>query len=217
MTETTAISAWPREVLGKANRRLASEGKIPAVLYGAGRDTMAIALDRHDFELMMTHHGAGSTLVSIALEGEKKPVNAVIKDVQHSPVKGTILHVDFLAIRMDEKLQAVAGFNFVGDAPGVKAGGVLMHALREVAVEALPTDLVEAIDVDISGMEIGDSLTVADLVAPRGLEIIGDPEAVVCSITVPTLEPAEEEGAEEIAEPAVIGEETAEESGAEEE
>lgn len=216
MSESTAITAQPREVTGKANRRLAEAGQIPAVLYGPDRETVSLALDRHDFEYMMAHHGAGSTLVSITIEGESKPVNAVIKEVQHSPVKGKILHVDFQVIRMDEKLQATAPFNFVGDSPGVKAGGVLMHSLREVAVEALPATLPDAIDVDISALEIGDSVTIGDLVAPDGVDIIDDPEGVVCSVTVPTLEPEEEEEGEEITEPELIGEEPSEDGAAEE-
>ena len=215
MTESTAITARVRETMGKANRRLAAAGEIPAVLYGPGRDTVALSLDRHDFELMMSQHGGGSTIVTIALEGEKKPVNAVIREVQHSPVKGTIMHVDFLAIRMDQKLQATVSFHFVGESPGVKAGGVLMHSMRELMVEALPADLPDSLDVDISGLEIGQSVTVADLTAPEGVEITDDPEGVVCSVTVPTAEPTEEELAAEAAEPEVIGEEVSEESSEE--
>lgn len=216
MTESTAITARLRETKGKANRRLAATGEIPAVLYGPGRETVSLSLDRHAFELMMAHHGAGSTLVSISVEGEKKPVNAVIREVQHSPVKGTILHVDFLAIRMDEKLAATIPFHFVGDSPGVKAGGVLMQSMRELMVEALPANLPDGIDVDISGLEIGNSITVADLVAPEGVDITDDPEGVVCSVTVPTLEPTEEELEEEVAEPELIGEEAPEEEASEE-
>ena len=215
MTESTEIHARVRETTGKQNRRLSASGEIPAVLYGPVRDTVSLALDRHDFELTMSHHGAGSTIVSIDLEGEKKPVNAVIRAIQRSPVKGTILHVDFLAIRMDQKLQATVSFSFVGDSPGVKAGGVLMHSMRELMVEAFPADLPESIDVDISELNLGHAITVADLVAPEGVEITDDPESVICSVTVPSAEPIEEELAEEAAEPQVIGEETSEESSEE--
>ncbi len=209
MSETTSITAVPRVTAGKANRRMAGTGKIPAVLYGAGRETSPIALNRHDFELMMSHQGSGSTLVAIALEGEAKPVNAIIKEVQRSPVKGTILHVDFQAIRMDEKLHAAVSLHFVGDSVGVKAGGVFMHSVREVNVEALPSDLPDSIDVDISALEIGDSLTIADLIAPAGVVILDEPEAGVCSVTSPSVEPTEEEAAgEEMAEPALVGEES---------
>ena len=215
MTEVTTVKALPREVIGKANRRLAGAGQIPAVLYGPERDSVSIGLARHEFELMLAHHASGATIVSIELDSEKEPVDAVIKQIQYSPLKGTILHVDFLAINMDEKLQATAPFNFVGDSPGVKAGGVLMHTLREIAVEALPSNLPESIDVDISELEIGHSITVADIVAPEGVEIIEDPEGVVCSVIAPTVEPTEEELAAEVSEPTLIGEEPAEEAAKE--
>lgn len=214
MTDSTTIVAHPREILGKANRKLAEAGQIPAVLYGPGREAAPLSLGRHDFELMMSHQAGGSMVVKLAVEGEAKPVNAVIREIQHSPVKGTILHVDFLAIRMDQKLAATVPFHFVGDSPGVKAGGVLMHTMREVMVEALPADLPEALEVDISELDLGHTVTVADLVAPAGVEITDDPEGVVCSVTVPTAEPTEEElaaAAEEGAEPEVIGEESSEE------
>jgi large subunit ribosomal protein L25 len=212
MTESTEIKARVRESTGKQNRRLAGSAEIPAVLYGPARDTVSLALDRHDFELKMSHHGTGSTIVSISVEGESKPVNAVIREVQHNPVKGTIMHVDFLAIRMDRKLAATVSFSIVGESPGVKAGGVLMHSMRELMVEALPANLPDSIEVDISALEIGHAITVADLVAPAGVEITDDPESVVCSVTLPTAEPTEEELAGEATEPELIGGEASEEA-----
>jgi len=215
MTETTAIAATPRDVIGKANRRLKSVGKIPAVLYGGGREPMPLAVDRHDFELMMQHHGGGATILKLAIEGDDAPVNVMVKDLQWSPVKSNVLHIDFLAIRMDQVIQAAAPVSFVGDAPGVREGGIFLHDLREFNVEALPKDLPEAIEVDISGLEIGHSLTVADVVAPAGVKILDDPEVTVCSVTTPSVEPVEGEEAEEAAEPEVIGEEPAEEESGE--
>ncbi|HET6497694.1 MAG TPA: 50S ribosomal protein L25 [Coriobacteriia bacterium] len=207
MTEATAISARVRTTVGKANRRLAGSREIPAVLYGPNRETVSLALDRHDFEIFVAHHGAGSMIVRISVEGVGKPVNAIIREIQHSPVRGTILHVDFLAIRMDQTLAATVPLRFVGESPGAKAGGVLMHTMREVAVVALPAGIPEALDVDVSGLEMGGSITVADLVAPEGVEITDDPHDIVCSVTAPTLEPTEEQLAEERAEPALVGEE----------
>lgn len=208
MTDTASITVRPRDIIGKANRRMTDE--IPAVLYGAGRESMAVAVSRHDFELFVNHHGAGSTLVSIDLEGESKPVNAMVKEVQVSPVKGNIIHVDFLAVRMDQAIQASVGVHFVGESPGVKAGGVLMQNIHTVTAEALPADLPESIEIDVSALELGDSLHIADLVAPAGVVVVDDPEHLVCSIMAPTTEPTEEEDllAGEEAEPAVIGEES---------
>ncbi len=211
MTETTALTVEPRTVIGKANRRLASEGKIPAVLYGAGREPTALSVDRHAFEVLMSHQSAGSTLVALSIEGESEPVNTIIKEVQKSPVKGTILHVDFLAIRMDEAIEASVALDLVGASVGVKAGGILMQNATTVLVSALPTDLPDSIAVDISELDIGDTLHVSDIVAPEGVEIVDDPEHIVCSVTTPTEEPVEEEiEVEEGEEIEVVGEEAEE-------
>jgi large subunit ribosomal protein L25 len=213
MTDTISIAAQPRERTGKTSRPLSREGRIPAVLYGAGREPVTISIDQHEFEMFMQAHATGANIVKVDLADSGESVNAVIKEVQHSPVKGAILHVDFLAIRMDEKLQAAVTVNLVGDAEGVKEGGILMQNMREVLVEALPTDLPEAIDFDISDMIIGSTLHVSDLVAPADVEIIDDEQGIICSITVPTEEPTEEEIAEllgeelEEGEVEVIGEE----------
>jgi len=215
MTETTSLAAEPRTIVGKANRRLAAEGKIPAVLYGPTREPVALSVNRHDFELFMSHAGGGSTLVSLLVEGESKPINAIIKELQVSPVKGSILHVDFQAIRMDRKISATVSLHLVGDSQGVKEGGILMHNLHTVHVEALPGDLPEAIEVDISGLELGDTLHVSDVVAPENVEIVDEPEAIVCSVTTPSAEPVEEEVLEEGEEPELVGEE-GEEASAEE-
>lgn len=216
MTETTSIAATPRDVIGKANRRLKSVGQIPAVLYGGGREAMALAVDRHDFELMMQHSGGGATILKLTVEGEPEPINAMVKDVQTSPIKGSVMHIDFLAIRMDQAIQATAPVHFLGDAPGVREGGIFLHDLREFSVEALPKDLPEAIEVDISGLELNHSITVAEVVAPEGVTILDDPDTTVCSVTVPSAEPVEEEELEEELEPEVIGEEEEEEAAAEE-
>ena len=138
MTEATTLNAVSRDVIGKANRRLAAAGQIPAVLYGAGfAEGKPVAVDRHDFELFIAHHG-GSALISLAVEGEKKPVNAVIRDVQYSPVKGSVLHVDFQAVRMDQAIHATVPLRLVNDPEGVRAGGVLVVDLHDLNIEALP-------------------------------------------------------------------------------
>lgn len=212
MTEATAIAAKQRTITGKANRRLATQGLIPAVVYGAGRDTAAIALDRHDFELFLQHHEGSGGLVEIELEGESKPIVAMIKQVQTSPVKGDVLHVDFHAVRMDQLVQTPVPLHLVGDAEGVKSGGVLLHNLHEIHVEALPTDLPDFIEADISALEVGMSLHIGDITPPAGVAIIDDAEAIVCSVTAPSAAPTEEElaaAAEEV-EPEVIGEKSEE-------
>jgi len=210
MSVSNVITAYPREVIGKANRRLAGQNRIPAVVYGIGRDAVSISVDRHDFELLMAHHAAGSTIVEMQIEGEKKPINAMIRELQMSPVKDTILHVDFLAIEMDKLVNAQVALRLVNDPAGVKAGGVLTVNFHNLNVEAKPADLPEHIEIDVAGLEIGDSLHVKDLDAPKGVIILDDPEEVICSVQAPRAEEVEEEVTEG-AEPEVIGEKASEE------
>lgn len=208
MTASSELSATPRQITGKASKRLAQVGQIPAVLYGHGREPMAIALDKHDFELFAAHHG-GATLVEVKLEGEKKPINAMIREVQRSPIKGNVLHVDFVAVSMTQKIHAAVPLHLVNDPAGVKAGGTLTTNMHEVNVEGLPGDLPEAIEWDVSALEIGDSLHVGDITAPKGLALLDDPEAIVASVQAPRVEVEEVEG-EEVAEPELIGAKTEE-------
>ncbi len=215
MSEAIDITAFHRDVVGKANRRLAAEGKIPAVLYGQGKPTKVLAVDRHDFELLMAHHAPGATIVAIHIEGEKRPVNAVIKEVQHSPVKGSILHVDFQIIRMDEAIHVSVPLRFVGDSAGVKAGGVLTENVHQVAIEAMPKDIPGYIEVTVDPLEIGDSLRLGEVPIPDRVKVLDDAEEILCSVLPPSVivevevEAAEEE--EEV-EPELVGEKGEEES-----
>ncbi len=212
MTEATTLTAHSREIIGRANRRLASAGQVPAVLYGVGfAEGKPIAVDRHDFDQFITHHGT-SALISLVLDEKKKPVNAVVRDVQYSPVKGSVLHIDFMAVRMDQAIHATVPLRLVNDPAGVKAGGVLVIDMHEVTVAALPADLPEHIDVDISELQVGDSLHLGAVPLPDDVELVGDPETIVCSVQAPRTEVEEVPAIEEGAEPELVGkEETAEE------
>lgn len=205
MTAATELTATPRQIIGKASKRLAGQGQIPAVIYGHKREPMAVAVDKHDFEQFMAHH-AGATLVEVMLEGEKKPINAMIREIQRSPVKGNILHVDLVAVSMTQKVSAAIPLHLVNDPEGVKAGGILTVNLHELNVEGLPGDLPEGIEWDVAALEVGDTLTVGEIVPPEGLTLLDDPEAIVASVQAPRLEVEEEaEEAEEGAEPELIG------------
>lgn len=198
------LTAYPRDIIGKANRRLAGANRIPAVVYGPGRESVAVALDRHDFELLMSHHAASSLIVEMEIAGDKKPVNAMIRELQHSPVKGEIVHVDFMVIQMNVAVHASITLRFVNDPAGVKAGGILTTNFHEINVEAKPGDLPEAIDVDVAALEIGDSLHVKDLVVPKGVKVLDDVEEVLVSVQPPRVEEEVEEVATP-AEPELIG------------
>ncbi|MHB1342140.1 MAG: 50S ribosomal protein L25 [Coriobacteriia bacterium] len=209
MTETIEITAETRTRVGKSSGILGAAGKLPAVVYGVGIESKAITLDRHAFEQIALHTGIGSTLFKLAVDGEK-PLNVMVKDVAHDPIKGTILHVDFWAIKMTQTIATSVPINYIGSSVGEKSGGVLIHELREVHIESLPTALPEHLDLDVSDLEVGMSLHVRDLVAPEGVTLMDDPDTIICAVTAPT-KAIEEEEVEEVAEPEVIGEKSAEE------
>jgi large subunit ribosomal protein L25 len=204
MTASTILPVFSREIIGKANRRLSHENRIPAVLYGPGRESVSLSVDRHEFELLMSHHAASSMIVELQVEGEKKPINAMIRELQTSPIKGEIIHVDFLVIQMDVAVHASITLHFVNDPAGVKAGGVLTTNFHEINVEAKPGDLPESIEVDVAALEIGDVLHVSDITAPKDVKILDDPEEVLVSVQAPRVE-VEEEITTEAAEPELIG------------
>ncbi len=219
MAETYELNAATREVEGKSSRKLAVLGRVPAVLYGAGHDGEPLSIERGDLDRLLSQPGVRSLVLHVKIEGKGKPVNAMVKTVQFDPTKGRPIHVDLLAIRMNQAVTTSVTLNFTGESPGVKAGGVLNAVHNSVSVEALPSDLPESIEVDISALEIGSSITFADLVAPAGVTIQGEPEEIIASVTAPTKSMEEEEAeaaaAEEEAEPAVVGEEPAEEESGE--
>lgn len=208
-TVSTELSATPRTIIGKSSRRLAADNQIPAVLYGMGREAAHIAVDRHAFELWATHHSAGSGMVQLKLEGESKHVDAMVREIQHSAVKGTILHIDFLAVSMNKPIHANVPLHLVNTPAGVRAGGVLTINMHELNVEALPANLPEALEWDVASLEIGDTLHLSDITVPDTVTLLDEPDTIVASVQVPRAEV--EEVAEEAAEPEVIGEKASDE------
>lgn len=215
MTETIEMNATSRTVIGKANRRVA-DTELPAVVYGAGVTAQSVSLDRHMFELILSHgEGISSKLIKLSIDGGK-PVTVIVKAIQNDPVKGSPRHVDLWAIKMTQTITTTVPIHFTGDSPGVKAGGVMMHNLQSVQVDSLPTHMPESIEIDVSALEIGNSVHVSDLVAPDGVVILDAPESIVASVVPPakSIEEEEAEAAEsaaESAEPEVIGEKSADE------
>jgi large subunit ribosomal protein L25 len=205
MAQIPQIEATDRDVVGKANRRIDSR-HLPAVIYGAGVTSRPIAVDRHGFEQMIAHdEGFASRLMRLSIEGEK-PVNVIVKALQRDAATSSLLHVDFWAVAMTQTISTTVPVHFQGESPGVKAGGIIMHNLQHVQIEALPGDLPDAVTGDISSLEVGDSLHVSDLVAPSGVTIMDPPDEIVASIVTPAK--IEEEVLEvEAEQPEVIGEE----------
>lgn len=203
MTESVELKAYPREFAGKANRRLHAAGRLPGVVYGGGNEPISVALDRHDAELLLAREGVGSLIVKLGIEG-RDPMDTVVKAVQSNPVKGFPQHVDFLAVNADTVVSTQVPIHFVGDAAGVKTGGVLMHTVQALHIQSLPGDLPEAIEIDVTALEVGDNLTVGEITLPSGVTVLDDADLVLCSVTAPSEAPTAEESAA-APEPEVIG------------
>ena len=171
------LVAEPREGTGKGvARKLRAAGRVPGVLYGHGMDSTALSVDAKDL-FHVLHTGAGTNvLVDLVVDGTEHLI--IPRDVQRDHIHGRFIHVDFLAVRRDEKLHLSIPVRIVGESVGVKAGGVVEHHLWELEVESLPGDVPEAIDADITALEIGMSLRVSDLVATQGRDDPDQPRGV---------------------------------------
>jgi large subunit ribosomal protein L25 len=213
---TTKLDVKSREAGGsRAARRLRRSGRVPGVLYGGGGDPVGFDADARELRMALAASGA---VLDLSVDGGKAtPV--VLKEAQRHPVRGETVHVDLLRVRLDEAIHALVPLELTGvdDAPGVKEGGVLEQITRELNVEALPTDIPESIVHDIGEMQIGDTVLLSAIAAPRGLTLLDEiEETVVATLSPPKLQA---EVAEEIeAETELVGEgEEAEEGAADEE
>jgi large subunit ribosomal protein L25 len=188
----------------RASRRLRREGLVPGVVYGQGGEARPFQVSQRELRTLLSQ---GHTLLDLELDGSKA-VPVVIKEEQHHPVRGDIVHLDCLEVRLDEEIQSEVPIELEGtdQAPGVREGGVLEHVTREVTVEALPTAIPEQITVDVSEMEIGDTISLATVIPPAGTTfMVDEPE----EITIATLSPprVEEEPEPEVEEEAeLVGE-----------
>jgi large subunit ribosomal protein L25 len=200
--EEIVLKANRRNVLGKQVKAIRREGKLPAVIYGRHIDPISVELDLRDASRSLTGL-APSTLVTVNVDGETH--RTLVREKQRNKLSGMLLHVDFLAVSMTERLRSQVYLEIVGLAPAVRDfEGVLVTGLEEVEVECLPNDLPERITVDISSLDgIGDGVYVRDLMIPEGVKILEDPDSMVVLVTAQAA--AEEEAVAEVEE--VVGEE----------
>ncbi|WP_077929168.1 50S ribosomal protein L25/general stress protein Ctc [Wohlfahrtiimonas populi] len=192
-----------RTDLGKgASRRLRREGVIPAVVYGADKDAVSITLNHNEVLTQFRHEDVYSSIVTVEIDG--KAESAILRDVQRHPFKPLITHLDFLRVKAGEKLKSAVPVVLLNaeTAVGVKAGGILTHALTAIEVECLPKDLPHAIEVDIAALEVGAHITVADIKAPKGVEILTHAEDQVAGIVAPRVAEETTEAAAEATEEA---------------
>jgi large subunit ribosomal protein L25 len=214
MAEAEVLNVVLREEVGTNRaRRLRAEGKVPAVVYGHGEETVNISVPAEEIQAAIRH---GSHLVQ--LKGAVKQ-NALISDVQWDPFGVDVLHIDFTRVVAGETVEVTVPVELRGEAPGAREGGILNHVVHEVTVECPVSAIPDKIEVNINEMHLGNAVSLGELALPAGAKLVGDPEELVVQCIEPMVVAEEEEAAAgETAEPEVIGrkeEEEGEEAGGE--
>lgn len=209
MARDVVLHAEPRAGAGRAElRRLRESGRLPAVIYGTGIEPRSLAVDRHDFIRTLTAHGAHA-LVTLKVGDEE--YLALVKDVQVDAVRQLALHVDFHRVEANTPVHTEVELHLVGEPVGAKVGGgVLEPLLRMVAIEALPRNIPELLEFDVSQLGVGAVARVADIVVPAGVTILTDPDETVATVSAPRVEVAAAPTAEAAAEAAAAPEAAAE-------
>jgi len=212
--ERVKLTVTERTKLGSSeSRRLRRQGLVPGVLYGRS-EPVAICIGERELRAALSTAGGSHAVLDVAVDGGSEH-SAILKEFQRDKVRGTITHVDLQEIRLDQLIHSAVAVTLVGEPVGVKEGGVLSQVTNEVHVEGLPLEIPQHLDVDVSGMHIGDTLRLAELEVPEGITVLDDLETtVLATVTMPTRveepEPEEVEGEEGVEGEAPEGAEGAE-------
>jgi large subunit ribosomal protein L25 len=191
--ERVKLEVQARESRGSAQaRRLRAQGLIPGVLYGDGDKAHAFSIEERELRRALTGDHGLHAILDVVLEGQQKAHHAVVKDYQLDPIRARLLHIDLHEVRLDQAIQTNVVVELVGEAAGQKEGGVLSQINREVRVEALPMEVPDHLELDVSAMVIGDSLRLSDLRVLEGVTLLDDPETVLATVSPPTKEPEPE-------------------------
>jgi large subunit ribosomal protein L25 len=211
--DNVSIVVHKRDVTGtRAANRLRKSGLIPGVLYGHGKDATLIAIEPHALRDALGTSAGTHAVLDVTFEGQKRGHKAIVKELELDRVKSTVIHVDLQEIRLDETIETTVSIHFEGDSKGVKAGGMLDESTREVTVKGIVTAIPEHLVLDISELDMNETLKVSDLQVPEGIEVLAEADEVLCSV-LPPRKVEEEEGvegeeaveAEAAAEPELVG------------
>jgi large subunit ribosomal protein L25 len=216
--DTMQLNSEIRVQKGKgAARRLRTAGKLPAILYGAETDPIMLAMDYGELEKTLRGRSAENIIFDLTINGDEKSQSkkVMIKELQRDPVKRDYLHLDLFEISMAKELEVDIPIDLLNTPVGVEQGGVLQHIRREVKAACLPEDLVDRIEVDVSGLDIGQSLHIRDISFPPGLRPLDDENLAIVTVAAPTVTAEVEEGEE--VEEAEVEETEGEDVGGEEE
>ena len=201
--KSVPLNSFPRTAVRRGGvKKLRASGRVPAVVYGRQAAPQNLELNGVEIKNLINHSVSENVLVDLSVENDARAKRlAMIQDVQHHPLHGTILHVDLHEVAVDEQITIMVPVTAIGESTGVKnGGGLLEHVLHKLKVSALPKDLPEQITVDVTALEIGKSIHLGEIVAPAGVEIFGDKKAVVFAVVAPVTE-AEETAAAAAASP----------------
>ena len=190
--KSVALNAFPRTAHGRGEvKKLRAGGRVPAVIYGRQNKPQNLELNTRDLENLIHHSASENVLVDLTLPENSRRL-ALVQAVQHHPLTGQFVHVDLHEVAENEHVTVMISVESTGEAKGVKTGGgVLEHVLFKVKARALPKDLPEVLTVDVSNLDIGQSIHIGDIKPPEGVEILGDPKVVVLSVAAPITEAAE--------------------------
>ncbi len=191
-----ALAAEVRTATGKGvARKLRAAGRVPAVMYGRGTDSAVLAIDPKALDEVLHKSGAGrNTLISLGVDGATHTV--LLKDLQRDPIHGQTLHADFYLVDLSKTVEVTVPLHFVGKAVGVEFGGIMDHPVRELLIECLPTAIPEFFEVDIGGLELGQSLHVSDVALGEGLTCKTEDDLAVAICATPKAAEEEEEAVE---------------------
>lgn len=192
MEEVTLVADVGRPVGKSAARKIRRAGKVPAIVYGQGADPEPVAVPSRELQHILGGAGGANTLINLDLSGRGELVLA--RQVVRHPVRQTLVHLDFIRVRRDQAVSAEVPIHLTGEAPGVREGGLLEQATFTLSIEAKPGDLPAGIEVDVSALDIGDQITVADLNLPPGVVTTQDPGDLVAHVTQPRGMDLPEEG-----------------------
>ncbi len=185
MADNVNLDARSREGRGKNDaRRLRTQGMVPAVLYGDGDGSSVLAVPEKVVDYTLQHVG-DNALYDLSIGGGGNATARVV-DVHRNPLTGRLVHVDFAPVNMRERIVVTVPVAVVGDSPGVSEGGVLQQEAYEIEVETLPGDIPQELQIDVSGLDINENLSIGDIRLPEGITLISDPEEVAVTVTTPT-------------------------------
>ena len=210
MHKEVTLSVEVREGSGKiANRKLRHAGRIPAVIYGGDRPAVPVTVSRDDMAKLLREHVHENTIFHLQVAGSDAPKPTLVHDYQVDSLTHEILHLDFLRIDMNKPVHLKIPIVVQGTAAGTKMGGILEFLIREVEVACLPTDIPESIIVDVSPLQIFNTIKAGQLPLPENVKLSSSPEMMIVRVSAPKAEevaaPAAAEAAPEAAEPEVIG------------